>query len=285
MTKHTKSHGRISINASRKPTALIKDTPDLAGAWKAKVLTLYPDMFPGILGHSLTGRALQEGLWALDPIDIRMFAHGKHRNVDDTPAGGGAGMVLKADVVGRAIDHADKGESREDWPVIYLSPRGKPFDQAMARRFSKAKGITLLCGRFEGVDQRVLDARDVEEVSLGDFILTGGEIAAQALIDATVRLIPRVLGNAESTEEESFSHGLLEHPQYTRPTEWEGRTIPEILLSGHHANIAKWRADQSEAITKERRPDLWRAHIADSVEDQQLSDAQTIGKKPSKKDD
>ena len=285
MTKHTKSHGRISISATRKPTELIKDTPDLAGAWKAKVLTLYPDMFPGILGHSLTGRALQEGLWALDPIDIRMFARGKHRNVDDTPAGGGAGMVLMADVVARAIDFADKGESREDWPVVYLSPRGKPFDQAMARRFSKAKGITLLCGRFEGVDQRVLDARNVEEVSLGDFILTGGEIAAQALIDATVRLIPRVLGNAESTEEESFSHGLLEHPQYTRPTEWEGRKIPEILLSGHHANIAKWRSDQSKALTKERRPDLWRAHIADSVEDQQLSDAQTIAKKASKKDD
>ena len=285
MTKHTKSHGRIAISATRKPSELIKDTPDLAGAWKAKVLTLYPDMFPGILGHSLTGRALQEGLWALDPIDIRTFARGKHRNVDDTPAGGGAGMVLMADVVGRAIDFADKGESRDDWPVIYLSPRGKPFDQAMAHRFSKAKGITLLCGRFEGVDQRVLDARDVEEVSLGDFILTGGEIAAQALIDATVRLIPRVLGNAESTEEESFSNGLLEHPQYTRPTEWEGRKIPEVLLSGHHANIAKWRSDQSEALTKERRPDLWRAHIADSVEDQQLSDAQTIAKKASKKDD
>ena len=285
MTKHTKSHGRISISATRQPSALIKDTPDLAGAWKAKVLTLYPDMFPGVLGHSLTGRALQEGLWALDPVDIRMFARGKHRNVDDTPAGGGAGMVLMADVVGRAIDFADTGESRTDWPVVYLSPRGKLFDQAMARRFSKAKGITLLCGRFEGVDQRVLDARNIEEVSLGDFILTGGEIAAQALIDATVRLIPRVLGNAESTEEESFSHGLLEHPQYTRPTEWESRKIPEILLSGHHANIAKWRADQSEKLTKERRPDLWRAHIADSVEDQQLSDAQTIAKKASKKDD
>ena len=285
MTEPSKSHGRIAISATRTPTALVKDRPDLAGAWKAKVLTLYPDMFPGILGQSLTGRALQEGLWALEPIDIRMFAQGKHRNVDDTPAGGGAGMVLMADVVARAIDFADKGENREDWPVIYLSPRGKPFDQEMARRFSKAKGITLLCGRFEGVDQRVLDARQVEEVSLGDFILTGGEIAAQALIDATVRLIPRVLGNAESTEEESFSHGLLEHPQYTRPTEWEGRKIPEILLSGHHANIAKWRSEQSEKLTKERRPDLWRAHIADSVEDQELSDAQTIAKKASKKDD
>lgn len=285
MTKHTKSHGRISISASVKPRALIEDSPDIVGAWKAKVLTLFPEMFPGVLGGSLTGKALQEGLWSLEPIDIRMFGDGKHRNVDDTPAGGGAGMVLRADVVGKAIDFADKGVDRADWPVIYLSPRGKPFDQAMARRFSKAKGITLLCGRFEGVDQRVLDAREVEEVSLGDFVLSGGEIAAQALIDATVRLIPRVLGNAESIEEESFSDGLLEHPQYTRPSDWEGRKIPEILLSGHHAKIAEWRSQQSEKLTKERRPDLWRAHLADSVEDAELSDAQTIATKASKKDD
>lgn len=285
MTKHTKSHGRISISASVKPRALIEDSPDIVGAWKAKVLTLFPEMFPGVLGGSLTGKALQEGLWGLEPIDIRMFGEGKHRNVDDTPAGGGAGMVLRPDIVAKAIDFADKGHSREDWPVIYLSPRGKPFDQAMARRFSKAKGITLLCGRFEGVDQRVLDAREVEEVSLGDFVLSGGEIAAQALIDATVRLIPRVLGNAESIEEESFSDGLLEHPQYTRPSDWEGRKIPEILLSGHHAKIAEWRSQQSEKLTKERRPDLWRAHLADSVEDQELSDAQTIADKASKKDD
>ena len=257
---HAKSHGRISIEASRKPRALMQDTPDLAGAWKAKVLTLYPDMFPGVLGHSLTGRALQEGLWGLEPIDIRMFARGKHRNVDDTPAGGGAGMVLRADVVGRAIDFADKGMDRAEWPVVYLSPRGKRFDQATAQRFSQARGITLLCGRFEGVDERVLEARQVEEVSLGDFVLTGGEIAAQALIDATVRLLPDVLGNAESTEEESFSNGLLEHPQYTRPAEWEGRTIPEVLTSGHHGNVAKWRQAQSEEITKTRRPDLWAAY-------------------------
>lgn len=258
--ERNKSHGRISISASAKPRALMTDTPDLAGAWKAKVLTLYSEMFPGILGHSLTGRALQKGLWALEPIDIRMFATGKHRNVDDTPAGGGAGMVLRADVVGRAIDFADKGHSREDWPVIYLSPRGKPLTQAMVQRFSKARGITLLCGRFEGVDQRVLDARQVEEVSIGDYILTGGEIAAQALIDATVRLIPDVLGNQESTENESFSAGLLEHPQYTRPAEWEGHKIPEILQSGHHGNIEKWRAEQSEEITKANRLDLWAAH-------------------------
>ena len=259
MDKPSKSHGRLRISASRKPEPLLKDSPDLAGAWKAKVLTLYPEMFPGVLGHSLTGKALKDGLWSLDPIDIRMFARGKHRNVDDTPAGGGAGMVLRADVVARAIDFADKGHDRADWPVIYLSPRGKPFDQAMAKRFSQARGITLLCGRFEGVDQRVLDARAVEEVSLGDFILTGGEIAAQALIDATVRLLPDILGNAASLEEESFSDGLLEHPQYTRPNEWEGREIPAVLTSGDHGKVAEWRRSQSEKITRERRPDLWAA--------------------------
>ncbi len=260
MPTPAKSHGRLNIEATRKPRALLQDTPDLAGAWKAKVLTLYPDMFPGILGHSLTGRALNEGLWGLEPIDIRMFARGKHRNVDDTPAGGGAGMVLRADVVGRAIDFADKGFARADWPVVYLSPRGKPFTQAMAQRFSEARGLTLLCGRFEGVDERVLEARHVEEISLGDFVLTGGEIAAQALIDATVRLLPKVLGNAESTEEESFSNGLLEHPHYTRPAEWEGHTIPEVLTSGHHGKVSAWRQAQSEEITKARRPDLWEAY-------------------------
>lgn len=286
MTEPSRSHGRLNISASLKPRELMRDTPDLKGAWKAKVLTLYPEMFPGVLGQSLTGKALQEGLWQLEPIDIRMFARDKHRTVDDTPAGGGAGMVLKPDVVARAIDFADPGLAREDWPVVYLSPRGKPFDQAMAHRFSRCAGLTLLCGRFEGVDQRVLDARQVEEISLGDFVLTGGEIAAQALIDATVRLIPRVLGNQASTEEESFSHGLLEHPQYTRPAEWEGRTIPEVLLSGHHAKIAEWRHAQAEAITKERRPDLWRTYKGmDPVEDQELSDAKIIADKASKKDD
>ncbi|MBL4807047.1 MAG: tRNA (guanosine(37)-N1)-methyltransferase TrmD [Rhodobacteraceae bacterium] len=285
MAAPTKSHGRISISASRKPRALLQDTPDIAGAWKAKVLTLYPEMFPGVLGHSLTGTALKDGLWALEALDIRRYGRGKHRNVDDTPAGGGAGMVLRADVVAEALDAAQTPYSSTDWPVIYLSPRGKPFNQAIAQRLSRAKGITLLCGRFEGVDQRVLDAREVEEISMGDFILTGGEIAAQALIDACVRLIPRVLGNQESFENESFSDGLLEHPHYTRPTIWEGRTIPDILLSGHHANIAAWRSAQSESLTKERRPDLWRAHIADSVEDQQLSDAHNNRRKDEQKDD
>ncbi len=255
-----KSHGRLSIRASHRARPLVQDTPDLAGVWKAKVLTLYPEMFPGVLGESLTGKALKEGLWGLEPIDIRRFATGKHRNVDDTPSGGGAGMVLRADVVARAIDYADDGAARADWPVIYLSPRGKRFDQAMARQFSAARGVTLLCGRFEGVDQRVLDARAVQEVSLGDFILTGGEIAAQALIDATVRLLPDVLGNAQSIADESFSDGLLEHPHYTRPAEWEGRTIPEVLTSGHHGKVEQWRREQAEHLTRTRRPDLWEAY-------------------------
>lgn len=284
-----KSHGRIAVTPSRQPRALMEGGPQLAGAWRAQVLTLFPDMFPGPLGGSLLGKALDAGLWALDAIDIRRFAEGKHRQVDDTPAGGGPGMVMKPDVVARALDHcADSRPKGADWPVIYLSPRGKPFDQAMARRFSEAQGVTMLCGRFEGVDQRVLDARRVEEVSLGDFVMTGGEIAAMALIDATVRLIPRVLGNQASAEEESFSAGLLEAPHYTRPAVWEGREIPEVLLSGHHAKIAEWRRSQAEALTKERRPDLWRAQAANAASEDpngeaELSDAQsTVKRRPMK---
>jgi len=265
MTDKPKSHGRLAIRASMTPRDLMAETPDIAGAWKAKVITLFPEAFPGTLGLSLTGKALQGGLWGLEAIDLRRFGTGKHRDVDNTPAGGGAGMVLKADVVGAALLAARDGTPVDPalWPVVYVSPRGKPFQQADAQRFSQARGMTILCGRFEGVDQRVLDEFQVEEISLGDFVLTGGEIAAQALIDATVRLIPRVLGNAESTIEESFSNGLLEHPQYTRPTEWLGRAIPEILLSGHHANIAEWRNNQARRLTKERRPDLWRAYLND----------------------
>ena len=219
MTETPKSHGRLMISPSLKPRDLMAERPRLRGAWTAKAVTLFPDAFPGTLGLSLTGKALDLGLWALETIDLRRFGEGRHRNVDDTPAGGGAGMVLRADVVGKALEAAAAGtpEDRARWPVVYLSPRGRRFDQAMARRWAQAEGMTLLCGRFEGVDQRVLDHFAVEEVSLGDFVLTGGEIAAQALIDATVRLIPRVLGNQASTEEESFSDGLLEHPQYTRP--------------------------------------------------------------------
>jgi tRNA (guanine37-N1)-methyltransferase len=271
-----KSHGRLAISASIKPRELLTATPRIKGAWTAKIITLFPEAFPGTLGLSLTGKALQEGLWALETIDLRTFGEGKHRNVDDNPSGGGAGMVLRADVVADALNQAAIGTpgDRERWPVAYLSPRGRPFDQATARRFSEAAGMTLLCGRFEGVDQRVLDYFAVEEISLGDFVMTGGEIAAQALIDATVRLIPRVLGNQASTEEESFSDGLLEHPHYTKPTVWEGRAIPEILLSGHHAKIADWRKALAERLTKERRPDLWRAYCArhdrDPDEDREL---------------
>ncbi len=274
MTK-TKSHGRKSIAASVKPRDLLAES-DLADTWKAQVITLLPDAFPGVLGESLTGKALKEGLWQLETIDLRRFGEGKHRNVDDTPAGGGAGMVLRADVVAKALDQAGQGvKPGADWPVIYLSPRGKPFDQRQAERLAQADGVTLLCGRFEGVDERVMEAYGIEEVSLGDFILTGGEIAAQALIDATVRLIPRVLGNQASTEEESFSDFLLEHPQYTKPAVWEGREIPDVLLSGHHGAIDDWRRATAEKLTKERRPDLWRAyceaHDRDPDEDAELS--------------
>ncbi|WP_424944236.1 tRNA (guanosine(37)-N1)-methyltransferase TrmD [Aliiroseovarius crassostreae] len=260
-----KSHGRLSISASVKPRELMTHTPRLAGAWTAKIITLFPDAFPGVLGESLTGRALKDGKWALETIDLRSFGVGKHRNVDDTPAGGGAGMVLRPDVLGRAIETAQSGAplDRAQWPIIYMSPRGKPLDQAMARRFSTCRGMTVLCGRFEGVDERVLEHYQIEEVSLGDFVLTGGEIAAQAMLDATVRLIPEVLGNADSIEEESFSNGLLEHPQYTRPAEWKGRKIPDILMSGHHGKIDEWRRAQSEEITRTRRPDLWAAHQDD----------------------
>jgi len=289
-TAPRRSHGRIAIAPSAQPRALMEGGPKLAGAWRAQVLTLFPEMFPGPLGGSLLGKALDQGLWALDPIDIRRFAEGKHRTVDDTPAGGGPGMVMRADVVARALDFcAETRPAEADWPVIYLSPRGRPFDQAMARRLSAANGVTLLCGRFEGVDQRVLDARRVYEVSLGDFVMTGGEIAAMALIDATVRLIPRVLGNEASAEEESFSAGLLEAPHYTRPAVWEGRAIPEVLLSGHHARIAEWRQSQAEALTKERRPDLWRAHVAkaasgDPKGEAELSDAQSTAVRRPQKD-
>ncbi|OUS34456.1 tRNA (guanosine(37)-N1)-methyltransferase TrmD [Rhodobacterales bacterium 56_14_T64] len=254
-----KSHGRKAIRPSLKPRELMTATPDLVGVWKAKILTLFPTAFPGVLGESLTGKALQEGLWQLETVDLRQFGVGKHRNVDDTPAGGGAGMVLRADVLGKAIDHAMDGVTGNH-PLIYLSPRGKPMDQQMMQNLARADGVTLLCGRFEGVDERVLQHYGIQEVSLGDFVMTGGEIAAQALIDATVRLIPNVLGNFASTEEESFSSGLLEHPQYTRPAEWKGRKIPDVLMSGHHGKVAQWRHDMSEEITQNRRPDLWDAY-------------------------
>ena len=258
-----KSHGRLQASASAIPRDLMAPQA-VKGAWRARIITLVPEAFPGTLGLSLTGRALDTGLWTLDTIDLRTFGDGRHRNVDDSPAGGGAGMVLRADVVAAAFEQAaiDCPTDRHRWPVVYLSPRGAPFTQSMAQSWALGDGITLLCGRFEGVDQRVIDHYAVQEVSLGDFILTGGEIAAQALIDATVRLIPRVIGNQASTEEESFSSGLLEFSQYTRPSDWQGRAIPDILQSGHHANIATWRRAMAERLTKERRPDLWRADCA-----------------------
>ena len=276
MKSPTKSHGRKSISANMQPSDLMGETPRLKHAWQVKIITLFPGAFPGVLGESLTGRALQEGLWQLHTLDLRTFGEGRHKNVDDTPAGGGAGMVLRADVVGKALEKAQAATptDKAKWPVVYLSPRGKPMTQQMVQRFAAAEGMTLLCGRFEGVDERVIEEFAIEEVSLGDFVLTGGEIAAQALIDAAVRLIPRVLGNQASTEEESFSDGLLEHPQYTRPAVWKGREIPEMLLSGHHANISDWRRDMAERLTKKRRPDLWRAYLEkhgrDPNEDQEL---------------
>ena len=255
-----KSHGRLSIQASVVPRDLMEPR-HVKGAWAARVITLFPEAFPGVLGLSLTGKALDQGLWRLETVDLRTFGEGRHRNVDDSPAGGGAGMVLRADVLDRALVKAAEGAG---WPVVYLSPRGRRFDQGMARAWSAEPGVTLLCGRFEGVDQRVLDHHRIEEVSLGEFVLTGGEIAAQAMLDATVRLLPEVLGNQASTEEESFSDGLLEFPQFTRPVVWQGREVPAVLQSGHHGEIAKWRRAQSEAITQERRPDLWQAYLDQS---------------------
>lgn len=256
-SKHTKSHGRKTMHPTLKPRELMTHQPDLARAWQAQVITLFPGAFPGVLGESLTGKAHKEGKWQLSTVDLRIFGEGKHRNVDDTPAGGGAGMVMRPDVMGRAIEHALR---RAPGPLVYLSPRGKRFDQQIARDWAKLPGITMICGRFEGVDQRVLDHYNIAEVSLGDFVLTGGEIAAQAMLDATVRLLPGVLGNAESTVDESHSDGLLEHPQYTRPAEWEGHEIPPVLMSGHHGKIAEWRREKSEELTQQRRPDLWAEH-------------------------
>ena len=223
--------------------------------WTATVLTILPDMFPGPLGASLIGQALSEAIWALDVIDIREFATDKHRSVDDTPAGGGAGMVMRADVAGPALEAAIARAG--DAPRIYLSPRGRPFDQAEARRLAEGPGATILCGRFEGLDERVIDEYALSEVSLGDYVLAGGEVAAMVLIEATVRLLSGVAGNAASLGEESFEAGLLEYPQYTRPRDWRGRAIPDVLLSGDHGRIAEWRRAQAEALTRARRPDLW----------------------------
>jgi tRNA (guanine37-N1)-methyltransferase len=229
-------------------------TPSSTPPWQATVLTLFPEMFPGPLGHSLSGRALKDDLWRLSLSQIRDFAPGKHRPVDDTPAGGGAGMVMRADVAAAAIDAASTAQPGSQ--RIYLSPRGRPLTQARVRELTAGPGVILFCGRFEGLDQRVIDGRALEEISVGDYVLSGGELAAMILIDACVRLLPGVLGAEASLAEESFENGLLEYPHYTRPRVWEGHEIPEILLSGDHARVAKWRREQSERITSERRPDL-----------------------------
>ena len=224
----------------------------------ATVLTLYPEMFPGPLGVSLAGRALEEGVWSLETVQIRDFASDRHRTVDDTPAGGGAGMVLKVDVLASVIDHVRARQP--DCPVLAMTPRGKPLTQARVRELAAGPGVTILCGRFEGFDERIFAGREVEEVSLGDIVLSGGEPAAIALLDACIRLLPGVMGAPSSGAEESFEEGLLEYPHYTRPVEWEGRTIPEVLRSGDHAKIAAWRKAMSESDTRLRRPDLWERH-------------------------
>ena len=226
--------------------------------WRASILTIFPEMFPGPLGLSLAGKALASGAWSLDVVDIREFATDKHRTVDDTPAGGGPGMVMKADVLGRAID-ATATDTR---PRLLMSPRGTPLTQARIEALTGDAGVVLVCGRFEGVDERVIAARGLEEISVGDYVLSGGEIAAMALIDACVRLLPGVMGTAASGAEESFTEGLLEYPHYTRPQLWEGRPIPEILLSGDHAKISAWRRAEAERLTRERRPDLWAAFLS-----------------------
>lgn len=225
--------------------------------WTASVLTIFPEAFPGTLGLSLAGRGLERGLWALEVLDIRDFARDKHRSVDDAPIGGGPGMVMRPDVVDAAIEAvADR-----PGPLIYLTPRGRLLEQSLVRELAAGPGLRLLCGRYEGIDQRVLDAREVLEVSIGDFVLSGGEMAALVLLDAVVRLLPGVMGNAASAGEESFEEGLLEYPLFTRPAEWQGRQVPEVLLSGHHDKVRRWRRAQAEDVTRQRRPDLWRRYL------------------------
>ena len=223
---------------------------------KAKIFTIFPELFPGFLGYSLTGRALEEKIWSVETVNIRDYATDKHGSVDDTPCGGGAGMVMRPDVLGRALKANCTGGK-----ILAMSPKGRPLTQEMVKAYAQENEINIVCGRFEGIDERVIEAFDIEEVSIGDYILTGGEQAAQILLDAVVRLLPGVLGNAESTVSESFEDNLLEYPQYTRPTEWEGRKVPEILLGGHHQKIENWRKEQAMKTTEERRPDLWKKYL------------------------
>ena len=223
---------------------------------KAKVLTVFPEMFPGFLGYSLTGKALEEQKWQLEAVNIRDYAFDRHKSVDDTPCGGGAGMIMRPDVLGRAIE-----ATRTKGRIIYMSPKGRPLTQKLVHELAAEEELMIICGRFEGIDERIIEAFNVEEISIGDYILTGGEQAAQIMLDAVVRLLPGVLGNVDSLSEESFEDNLLEHPQYTRPINWEGLEVPAVLLSGHHGNIAKWRKEQSLEITKARRPDLMKKYL------------------------
>jgi tRNA (guanine37-N1)-methyltransferase len=223
--------------------------------WRASVLTIFPELFPGPLGASLAGKALAQKIWSLEAVDIREHAADRHRSVDDTPAGGGPGMVMRADVLARAIDAASPADDPR--PRVLLSPRGRPLEQARVRQLAKGSGIVIVCGRFEGIDERVIERRALEEISIGDYVLSGGEIAAFVLLDACVRLLPGVMGKETSAAEESFERGLLEYPHYTRPQEFEGKPIPDVLNSGHHAKVAEWRREQAEKATRERRPDLW----------------------------
>ena len=229
----------------------------MTAPWTAVALTIFPEMFPGPLGHSLAGKGLRDGLWRLETVDIRDFARDKHRSVDDAPFGGGPGMVMRPDIVDAAVASVPG-----PGPLIYLSPRGRPLTEARVRELAAGPGLRLLCGRFEGVDERVIEARAMEEICLGDFVLSGGEPAAILLIDACVRLLPGVVGDAAALEEESFARGLLEYPQYTRPQNWQGRAVPEVLLSGHHEEIRRWREAQAEAATRQRRPDMWERYLA-----------------------
>ncbi|WP_133573458.1 tRNA (guanosine(37)-N1)-methyltransferase TrmD [Maritalea mobilis] len=223
--------------------------------FKADIITLFPDLFPGPLGASIIGRAAENDLWSLNATQLRDFATDKHKKVDDTPAGGGPGLVLKPDILAKAIDHISPEDDPR--PRILMSPRGKPFDQQMARDWANGPGVVIVCGRFEGVDQRVIDKRNLTEISIGDFVLCGGEVAAMTMLEATVRLLPGVMGSAESEADESFENGLLEYPQYTRPAEFEGGPIPEVVTSGDHKKVNQWRQEQSEQLTKQNRPDLW----------------------------
>ena len=257
MVKPAKSHGLKRISATDKPQSLIKDNEFLNGSWNVQIITLFPEAFPGVLNLSLTGKALQHRIWTLSTINLRDFGVGKHKKVDDTPSGGGPGLVIRADVLGPAIETA-LSRAKGPTPLVYLSPRGKTFNQSLAQQWSKNDGIILICGRFEGIDQRVINYYEIEEVSLGDFVMTGGEIAAQAMIDATIRLLPGVLGNQDSLKSESHSNGLLEHDQFTRPDDWKGQKVPEILTSGHHMKIEDWRENQSKSNTKRYRVDMWR---------------------------